>query len=415
MPFVNPFVPASAAKTHRKYAPSSISRILKCPPSVDAGQARRDFSSDEAANGGQVGHDIFEICMRDGGGADRFIGRKLTPSDGADFILEVDRHFARAVDLALAAARRLSVELPPFLTPGIGEGSAFLEHEVSLRGYEDLCGGTADLVRLSATVTPNGTGWFLDIFDLKMGFLEVDAEANGQLFTYAACALDEFGVWGQVEFVRLTIAQPRLFYGEKIKTVVVPVATIAEFRDTLVRTIDACERGTMDFIAGPHCRYCEKLGMCPASQNLMKSLVEMIAQDPATAPSAALTWFIDHRKVYEAFVRRAEFVAKDRAMKGEDMGGRPLVMSTTHRQWRDEPAAVRTLLEGLGPDAVQPPTPAQVIDRFPEWKGWVEENSFRPRGSVVLGKIGDTRTRYSRPSLLARHESIDLSAWGVQK
>lgn len=418
-PFMTPVV-----KTHRKYAPSSLSRILKCMGSIGEGANDRNPSSNDAANEGQIGHDIFEECMKDGGSAERFIGHRRVPSDGEPFVMTIDRHFASSVDLALKAARDRVAPMPGTTGPV----TVLLEHEVSLRGYEELCGGTADLFAIHPVMLTSGRpGFFVRGGDLKMGMLDVDAEANAQMLAYMVMFLDTHGLWDQVEFAELNIFQPRIFYGERIKSVTVSIADLVEFRNILVATIVAAETRTGDpvFTSGPHCRYCARLGMCPASAEMLRSMLTMIHMDPIEAPNLALGWFLDVRKVLDSFTKRAEAILKDRAMRGQDIG-RPLVMTKKFRQWRDEAearaslftfagnAAIRKALEGgaaLSPEEevrmrieagltlLDPPTPAQVIERNKALREFVDKNAYTPEGDVVVGTVDDKRTRYTRPTV----------------
>lgn len=419
-PFLTPVV-----KTHRKYSPSSLSRILKCMGSIGEGANDRDPSSNDAADEGQIGHDIFEECMKDGGSAERFIGHRRVPSDGAPFVLTIDRHFAAAVDLALSTARHAAAPM----AGTTGPVTVLLEHEVSLKGFEAICGGTFDIAAIHPVLLTTGyPGFFVRLGDLKMGMLEVEAEANAQMMAYGAMLLDTYDLWEKVEFVELTIMQPRIFYGDRIKTVTVSVATLAEFRQILVATIEAAEAHTGDptFTAGSHCRYCARLGMCPASADLLKSMLTMIHMDPLEAPNLALGWFMDVRKVLDSFAKRSEAILKDRAIRGQDIG-RPLVLTRKFRQWKDEAAARERLFDLAGDLALEaamkerggplpleeaelvhhraglailePPTPAQTIERNKALKDFVTENAYTPEGDVVVGTPDDKRTRYTRPTV----------------
>ena len=387
----NPFS-THTPKRHALLAPSSLARILKCTGSVGAGENNRDLSPRDASNEGTIGHDIFEECMRTGGDATAFVGRRMVPSNGEIFVLEIDKHFARAVDMALATARVLAAPLSPGSAPGV----VLLEQAVELRGCEAVCFGRFDLFAVHRVKLSTGAdGFFLRGLDLKMGFTEVEVEANAQLMGYATMLLDQMDAWDKVEFVELTIAQPRLFYGNRLKTVNVPIATLREFRAVLVSVVDRVSAGDRSFNAGAHCRYCERLGMCPASADLLRNLLTLVSLDPAAIGSEKLGFFLDHRKLFDTFTRRAESILKERGMRGEDIG-RPIVSSHKHRQWRDEAVVVARLLEEKGASAVYPPTPAQVSEQFPDLRDFVDANAFAPEGEPVVGTPGDKRRVYTR-------------------
>ena len=84
-------------------------------------------------------------------------------------------------------------------------------------------------------------------------------------------------------------------------------------------------------------------------------------------------------------------------MKGTVPTDMKVVTSRPHRAWKDKDAARALVLERLGPDALDPPTPTQAIERgIPE--DVVNPMAPRPDGSPVLAFANDKRPEFKRKS-----------------
>ena len=174
---------------HARCSPSALHRILNCTPSLVQSEQFEDETSSYAAEG-SAGHALAEHLLK------KYLKlqtKRPTSDYYTDELLEaVDEYFTFVTGLIKEARREC--ESPIFS----------VEQKVDLSGYVDGCFGTADMV-----IITNDT---VHVIDLKLGRgVEVSAVDNDQLKAYGLGVLTMADMLYDIETVRLTIFQPRLY------------------------------------------------------------------------------------------------------------------------------------------------------------------------------------------------------------
>lgn len=342
---------------HATYAPSSAHRWTVCTASAEAIAKLPPQEEGEAAAKGTAAHEEIERCMT---------GAPADPEHPS----------AYGVALLIAYVK----QLPP--------GRFWVEQRVALT---DQIWGRCDVAHWhdeSRTLT---------IVDYKDGFVDVAVEENEQLRIYGAASM--FTHQLPVEWIRYVVVQPNsIIPGPRVKQWVEPVASLYDWAGKVA----AIPRGPLTFVAGEQCKYCPVFGLCPASQDVLLRLNAMLANPADKVPAAQVALFMATEKPIADWFKALGKAATKAALSGSVPPGMKLVTGTTRRAWKDEAAARTLVLEKLGVDALEPPTPAQAeklgID--------VSELAAAPEGAPVLAFESDKRQAFERKSVAEMFKGV---------
>lgn len=370
---------------HARFAPSSAHRWLNCSASVDV-VTRYPDPPTEAKQEGTAAHFLLERVLVDGGSPHDHLGKTIVVKEqGVERRFVVTREMANDVAIGSDTIRDIAK------TPGVSG----VEAKVDL-GFIDVgMFGTTDLWHW-------GQDGVLSIADFKYGRLDVSAERNEQLMIYAA------GVYEALKKelvarcnpnvpephqITLYIIQPRsVFPTPRVKVWSFPASEIEAVIDRAQDMIMEANR-TPRFRAGPWCRHCPALGECPVTENNLKDVPALLGTVDMTVSDAA--HILLRKDMLEKIVERAEKVMLDALLSGRYKSDDfPLITKTKHRQWRDKDLAKQRLVEEIGPQVLEPPTPAAAEKLGKEAKKIVQELSFSPPGDPAVGRAGDKRAAY---------------------
>jgi hypothetical protein len=356
---------------HAIYAPSSAHRWVHCTASAEAIARLPEQEEGEEAAEGTAAHEEIERVLGpyDGGG----LGWWLERPDTLVNALDNDHPAAYGVALVLDYVRNL----PP--------GVLWVEKRVALT---EQIWGRCDVAH-----------WYdeaavLTIVDYKNGFVGVDAEENEQLRIYAAASMFTHNL--PVKWIRYAVVQPNDFRPvPRVKQWFEPVETLYEWASKVA----AIPRGPKSFVAGEQCTYCPLFGMCDASRDMLTNIGAVIAglmQPDQIRPEQRKLFMACEKPVKDAFKNAENPWLKEALAKGAP-DGLKVVEGQKHKAWKDETAARALIVERLGADALDLPTPAQAIERgIPE--DVVNTMAPRPPGGPVLAFANDKRPEFRRQS-----------------
>ena len=225
---------------HARCSPSALHRILNCTPSLVQSEQFEDETSSYAAEG-SAGHALAEHLLK------KYLKlqtKRPTSDYYTDELLEaVDEYFTFVTGLIKEARREC--ESPIFS----------VEQKVDLSGYVDGCFGTADMV-----IITNDT---VHVIDLKLGRgVEVSAVDNDQLKAYGLGVLTMADMLYDIETVRLTIFQPRLYTQS---TWEITPDELRTWGEEILKPRGAMALvGAGEFHAGSWCRFCKARNQCRA-------------------------------------------------------------------------------------------------------------------------------------------------------
>jgi hypothetical protein len=245
--------------------------------------------------------------------------------------------------------------------------------------------------------TPDVAYWdaefgVLTVADLKTGHVGVDAERNEQLRIYAAAIIATHQL--PAKHIRYAIIQPRDFR---------PVPRVKQwaesYADLYAFAVEVAQipHRPKTFTPGDHCTYCPLFGRCEATRDILRDLSPLIAglmTPEQVTPEQRALFLICKKPISDAF-KNAENKWQKMMLQGTDMPGLMIVESTKHRAWSNPKDAKALVIEKLGIDALDLPTPAQVIERGLD-EETVNAMAPRPKGSPVLAFANDKRPRWQQ-------------------
>lgn len=224
---------------HSSYAFSSSHRWLKnrCPASVNR-QKGKPSKSNDAAEIGTAAHELGEFCIRMGIRPIDCLGLKFNGR-------VVDHDMINAVEVYVGhiTANRIG---------------AMLERRVELKldGRDDIFGTADSITFIDRT---------LYVDDYKHGYGVVEVPDNTQLICYAVASLDTFNAWFKVDYVTVTIIQPRANHIDGvIRSYTYTVNELMAWRDVVVESIQLADDPNAKPVAGSWCKYCLASPTCKA-------------------------------------------------------------------------------------------------------------------------------------------------------
>lgn len=356
-----------ATRSHAIYAPS-MTRWQKengCTAAPFAIAQLPPQEEGDAARAGTEAHEEIERCFG------KLNGALVDPATMSIEPVDPEHPSAYGIALMISYVR----QLPP--------GRMWIEQPVSLT--KDIY-GTPDVVHWDEA------SGVLTVPDFKNGFVGVDADTE-QLKNYAASTVYTHNLLS-IKWARLVIVQPNDFRPvPRVKQHWVSAAELFDF----AKRIAEVPAGPKEFSAGQHCAYCPVFGKCEATRDLLAQLGILMQHSPDDLRPDQVALVMSIQKPVVDWFKNVEKTWSKKALSGVIPDGMKVVTALKHKAWKDESAARQLVLERLGPDGLDVPTPAQAITRgIPE--DIVNAMAPRPDGSPVLAFANDKRPEWKRKS-----------------
>lgn len=346
---------------HAVYAPSSAQRWAHCTASAEAIAMLPPQESGEEAEEGQEAHN--ELERRVGALKGEFVDPATMPIASAD----PDHPAAYSVAMMIAFIR----QLPP--------GRMWVEQRVALT---DQIWGRADIQHWEES-----TG-ILTIPDLKNGQRAVDPEKE-QLRLYGAASMFTHNL--PVKWLRTVVVQPYDWrpFVPRVKQWFEPVESLYAWASRVA----AIPRSPKTFNAGDHCRDCPLFGKCDASLDMLSIFGAVIAgfvSPEQVRPDQVALFLALEKPITDQIKKFKSHWEKVALAKDAPPPGMKIVSTAPHRAWTNPEAARALIVEKLGPNALDVPTPAQAIERGLD-EATVNAMAPRPRGGPALAFASDKR------------------------
>ena len=369
---------------HAILGPSSSKRWLTCTPSA-ALEATFPPSTSAYAEEGTLAHKIAELMLR----KHYFIMKPSTykvelaklqkdPLFAPDMMGFVEG-YVEQVKEAMTAARNYC-----------SDPKIFLERRLDFSEYVPDGWGTGDVIIISDCQ--------MEVIDLKYGKgVPVDAVDNPQCRLYGLGAVLEYQQLYDIEFVKMTVIQPRL---EALSSETMPVWELLNWAEDFVKPRAAmAASGQGQFVPGDHCMFCRARATCSA-----RSSTALAVQDFTDTPLPLLlpedfASVLDKLPILEKWVEDfKKEVLRLAITEGLRIPGYKVVEGRSIRVITDPPAlATRLIAAGYAPSAIYKKPELQGITELeklvgkkvlPEMAG---ELMVKPAGSPKRAPITDKR------------------------
>lgn len=268
----------------------------------------------------------------------------------------------------------------------------------------------------------------LTITDAKFGGHEVEVEDNTQELMYALGVYDELNDLYDFKEIVLRICQPRL---GNFLTWSIPVERLLEFGEYLRERVTLALQPNAPRIPGEkQCQFC-KLKPCDAQLEWSKRVMlaafddlDNLSPTPDEMPMgppdvAALTpeqvrLVLDNRGMLRGFIDACEKRAEAMLHHGESLPGWKLVVSRTHRAWKDSRAAADRLTDmgvsELDLYKLSFVSPAQAEELLPrKQRKELADLWDKPPGKPTLAPESDKRPVYQPPT--DAFDDLDGETW----
>ncbi|MEM6471703.1 MAG: DUF2800 domain-containing protein [Planctomycetota bacterium] len=290
---------------HSKLSPSSASRWLACPGSLEGG-CNENGSSSYAAEG-SVAHNLAEDCYLLGLSPHDFVGQART-YDGHE--IEITKEMADAVQIYLDVIETQSARY-----------DVYLETRIEHSEIYDF-GGTIDCAIPSHR----------RIIDFKYGAgIPVDVINNDQLACYALLYFDRFEQFGFFP-IEVTIVQPRANHSDgPVRTWTISTEYLKDFKAKIEAVASGDRAGELH--AGDHCKWCPRAAECPELYELtIKTAKEEFDESELTPEVAAEV--LSRRSAIKTYLDAVEKWSHGQLDKGESVPGYKLVNTYGNRRYR---------------------------------------------------------------------------------
>lgn len=377
-------------KKHALLSASSSHKWLVCTPSARLEEQFPNKESEYMAEG-TLAHSIAEFKVRSyflEAISKTAYTRKLNKLKKSEFFNEeMLRHTDTYLEYIKEEAMKTNTR--PFIA---------VEQKIDYSKYVPEGFGTADCVLISSNT--------LQIIDFKYGKgVKVEAEDNSQLKLYALAALEQFGMFYNIENIKLSIVQPRI---DNISEYTLSKDEIVKWGNIIV--IPQAQKAFMglgEFRQGEHCRFCRAKGACEFRAKENMKVVEEIENSQGTASEACqlldnteLSEFLTRTEGIEEWIKDLRAYALEQILKGENIQGYKAVEGKSNRKIVDidrafeilkasgieeallyerKPLTLTQLEKAIGKKEI-----AQTIGDFIE----------KPKGAPTLAKETDKREHY---------------------
>lgn len=313
---------------HSALSASAAHRWMACPGSVRLAAGVPSVTTPEAAEG-TAAHYIAAKCEKDGGDADRWLGRTALV-EGIE--VEITRDVVDAINDFLVHCRASTdktddVYVERNLTPALSK-------------LHPKLGGTGDRIVFKREAR------VLRVTDLKFGKgVVVEAAENKQLLTYALGALLLFEHLKPLR-VEIEIAQPRIEHPDgRYRVWGFDTVDLIDFAADLVDAAKATEAADAPLVPGSkQCKFCQGAAMCPALEKQSHELVATQFDNLEALSPERISAALKLIPQIEARIEAIRAFAYAEAERGNTPPDFKLVEKRARRVWKSVEDVQRRLL-----------------------------------------------------------------------
>ena len=310
---------------HSILSPSSMERIIACPPSALENAGRPDQESEYAAQGTDA-HALCEAKLRE------YLGEKVR--NPREDLTWYDQEMEDCTDDYMTfVAGQIMEARAKCKDPAI-----MVEQKLDMTEYGEGMFGTADCVIVADEN--------LHIIDFKYGTgVKVSAgdekKINAQLACYALGALLIYDCLYEIETVTMTIFQPRL--GNTSSVTVDKVDLLRWGKEVLRPAVTLALKGEGEFQAGDHCRFCKIRDTCRKRAEYSMELAKYDFRLPSTLEDEEIEEILPRIDDLVNWANDVKEYALKVAISGKAWDGWKVVEGKSNRKYKDEEAVAKAV------------------------------------------------------------------------
>lgn len=316
-------------RAHALLSASSSSRWINCPPSARMEDKFEDSGDSIFAAEGTLAHEMADALLRIAvGQGDALELKKKLESVKSDELYQsdMDEYVNIYVNYVLEQFYAASKKCK-FVKLKIEERTdySYLVPE----GF-----GTSD-----ANIISDGT---LEIVDLKYGKgVRVDSTGNSQLRLYALGLLRAYDLAYDIDKVKMTIVQPRLWH---IDSETMYISELHDWADGVVKpAAELAHRGEGNCKTGSWCRWCKAKAVCRTLAEKNLELAKLEFASPNELTDEEIIDVYERSGLLSDWVNAVSKHMLDSALAGKQWEGYKLVEGRSIRKWKDEDQAITHL------------------------------------------------------------------------
>lgn len=274
---------------HSLLSPSSMHRILSCAASLAQSDGEPNDGNKYTWEG-TAAHTLASDCLQQSLPALAFLGRIIEVKEKRGKSKREMKVAEFEVDEEMAGNVQIYLDYINDIVAANGS-ELYVEQKVDFSDiveYPDS-GGTSDAIMLHPISGAMGA-WELHIVDFKYGQgVQVDAEENEQMMSYALGSLELFAQTHDIASVRMTVSQPRINHLSEWE---ISVTQLRAWGATTMKkgcnlALELLTRRREGLITSPHyfnptpdnCKFCKGKATCPALRGVVREAIGVEFED----------------------------------------------------------------------------------------------------------------------------------------
>lgn len=369
--------------SHAILSPSSSSRWLACAPSAQL-EAKEPYSTSIYADEGILAHRLCELIIL------HKLGRVLNKAF-AKKLKEIEAHKLYTGEMYDYCDEFAVFVLEKFNSmPG---AHIFTEDKVDLTRWIPQGFGTVDIRIIG--------GNMLHIIDFKYGKgVPVFAEDNSQLKVYALGAYEEMSHIFNIDYIEMTIYQPRI---DSVTSYMMTSKELLQWAEiVLVPGAKLAYEGGGEFVPGSHCGFCKVKHKCKALAKHNLELAKEAFKEPAFLSPEEIAEIVLKEKAFTGWISSVSEHALDQAVNhGVEWPGLKIVEGRSIRKYSDEDKAASELAsKGFTGDQIFNVKLKGITDMTKllgkaDFEKVLGDFIIKPPGKPTLAAIDDKRPAFS--------------------
>lgn len=235
----------------------------------------------------------------------------------------------------------------------------------------------------------------LHIVDFKYGLgVLVEAEHNPQMMLYALGALAIYQDLYDIEFVAMTIFQPRR---ENVSTWTISVSELLDWAENELKPkAELAAKGEGEYCSGDWCTFCRAKATCRkrAEDNLKMARLDF--QDPPLLSDEEVAEVLTQLPDLTKWAAEVQEYALEQATKhGKHWTGFKIVRSVSRRKYTDEEKVAQTAIKAGYEDIYRSTLiPITEMEKLMGKKNFAEilgDLVYKPQGKLILAPETDKR------------------------